>query len=296
MRSCRPCSATLRCATASASEEMSAASTSALGKWCASRMARQPEPVHRSSALSHGAGVRNPRREPVGQQLGDERARNDHALVDIEAEFAEPRLVREVGRGDALVDAALDHLQHLARARRASGARRETARGGRAAGAACAGSDTPLRRRRSLSAVAEEQASRVEARHRVAQPVADGLQFLQDGAHRFVRRELRRAAIDTDCAALAQQPFQYATIERGQRLEIGDGDALVELVDRGVDGTQLDDLAADVGDEASVRRAAGAGKLGRDAADLADRVADDVDQPAARRQVTACPSRSIRIS
>ncbi len=89
-----------------------------------------------------------------------------------------------------------------------------------------------------------------------------------------------------------QQPLEYATIDRRQRLEIGDGDALVELVDRRVDRPELDDLGANVGDEAAVGRASGAGELGRDAADLAYRRAGDVDQPAARASDTACRSRS----
>ena len=50
---------------------------------------------------------------PSGQQLGDERARNDHALVDVEAELAEPGFVRQIGGRHALVDAAREELRHL---------------------------------------------------------------------------------------------------------------------------------------------------------------------------------------
>ena len=60
-----------------------------------------------SSAVFTPSAVADIRLEPAGQQFGDERARNDHALVDVEAEVAEPRLVRQVGGRDALVDAAL---------------------------------------------------------------------------------------------------------------------------------------------------------------------------------------------
>ena len=40
-----------------------------------------------------------------------------HALVDVEAEVAEPRFVREVGGRHALVDAALEELRERVRAR-----------------------------------------------------------------------------------------------------------------------------------------------------------------------------------
>ena len=75
-------------------------------------MARQPEPVHRSSALRHFFRVLDPRRQLFAQQFGDEGARHDHALVDIEAVLAEPGLVGQIGGGHALLDAALDHRLH----------------------------------------------------------------------------------------------------------------------------------------------------------------------------------------
>src|SRR5678815_2075 len=53
-----------------------------------------------------------------------------------------------------------------------------------------------------------------------------------------------------------EQPLEDAAVDRGERLEVGDGDALVELVDGRVDRPELDDLVADVRDEAAVRRAA----------------------------------------
>ena len=61
-------------------------------------------------------GVADERLERVGEQLGDERARDEHALVDVEAELAEPRLAREIGGGNALVDAAREELAQLVRA------------------------------------------------------------------------------------------------------------------------------------------------------------------------------------
>src|SRR5690348_7951835 len=82
-----------------------------------------------------------------------------------------------------------------------------------------------------------------------------------------------------------QQALEYATVDRRQRLQIGDSDPLVELVDRRVDRPELDDLGANVGDETTIGRASGARELGCDAARLAYRRAGDIDQPAARREV-----------
>ena len=56
-----------------------------------------------------------------------------------------------------------------------------------------------------------------------------------------------------------------------------------DLVNRRVDGPELDDLAADVGDEAAVRRAARARELGHDAGHRAHGVGHDVDQLARAR-------------
>ena len=53
-------------------------------------------------------------RESVRQQLGDERARDEHALVDVEAEFAEPRLVRQIRGRHAFVDAPREQRAELA--------------------------------------------------------------------------------------------------------------------------------------------------------------------------------------
>ena len=87
-----------------------------------------------------------------------------------------------------------------------------------------------------------------------------------------------------------QQPREDAAIDRGQRLEVGDAHAFVELVDRRVHRPQLDQLGADVGDEPAVGRAADARQLGRDARDVADRRRRDVDERAARRQERASPA------
>src|SRR3977135_3290254 len=87
-----------------------------------------------------------------------------------------------------------------------------------------------------------------------------------------------------------QQSLEDATIDRRQRLEIGDSDALVDLVDRIVDRSKLDDFGANVGDETAVGCTSGAGELGRDAADLAYCRAGDVDQPAPRSQIRLAPA------
>ena len=135
-------------------------------------IARQPEPVHRSSTLSTRSGSVDPRRELLGNQLGDERARHDHALVDVEAVAAQPGLVGDVGGRHALVGAALDHGQHLQRLRPAAGARRGRDRACRAAAAACAGPGRPLRRRHWRCRGRRTGLARVEAGDGVAQQVA----------------------------------------------------------------------------------------------------------------------------
>ena len=45
-------------------------------------------------------------------QFGNERARHDHALVDIETKAAQPGFVGDVGGRHALVRALFDHMQH----------------------------------------------------------------------------------------------------------------------------------------------------------------------------------------
>ena len=47
------------------------------------------------------------------QQLGNEGARNDHALIDEKAEVSQPRLVGEVGGGNFFGGAPLDDAQYL---------------------------------------------------------------------------------------------------------------------------------------------------------------------------------------
>ncbi len=49
------------------------------------------------------------------QQLANEGARNNHALVDIERQSAHVDLVDEVGRGLSRRDAARDHIENLSR-------------------------------------------------------------------------------------------------------------------------------------------------------------------------------------
>jgi hypothetical protein len=61
--------------------------------------------------IADGSG--NPRREPVRQEFRDERSRDDHALVDVEPELAEPRLACEVRGRDARVDPPREELAEL---------------------------------------------------------------------------------------------------------------------------------------------------------------------------------------
>ena len=77
----------------------------------------------------------DPRREAPLDQLGDRRARDQHALVDVERQPGEPRFVREIGQRHALVDAP--RQQRLERAR---AARRVTRRVSTRGGASCGSS------------------------------------------------------------------------------------------------------------------------------------------------------------
>ena len=128
------------------------------------------------------------RRETVGQELRDERARDEHALVDVEAEIAEPRLVREVGGGHALVDPALEELRDL----RALGLReprveerlepveRQVQRVQQQIGRLVVG---------VVGAVAERELRLAEARDGEAQPVAQRLEIVLGGRHARARGE-----------------------------------------------------------------------------------------------------------
>ena len=117
------------------------------------------------------------RRESFGQELGDEGPRNEHALVDVEAEIAEPGFVRQVGGGHALVDPPLEQLRDL----RALGLRqprieerfetieRQVQRVQQQVGRFVVGVGR---------AVAEGEPRLAETRHRVAQPVAQRLEVV----------------------------------------------------------------------------------------------------------------------
>ena len=55
---------------------------------------------------------RHPRSHALAQQLGDERARNEDSLVDVEAVLAEPGLADQVGEGLSGAHTSLDQAQH----------------------------------------------------------------------------------------------------------------------------------------------------------------------------------------
>ena len=61
---------------------------------------------------AHGVRIRDPRGEPVIEDVGDVRARHDDALIDVEAELAEPRFVCQVGRRDSVAHTPLQHVEH----------------------------------------------------------------------------------------------------------------------------------------------------------------------------------------
>jgi len=134
----------------------------------------------------HRIGAADERLESVGNQLGDERARDQHVLVDVEAKVAEPGLVREVGGGNPLFNSPVEQMREL----RALGLRQSGVEEG----------IQPVERQVQRMqqqigrlvvgigrAVAERQPALAEARHRVAQPVAQRHEVLRRGSgHRVV--------------------------------------------------------------------------------------------------------------
>ena len=167
----------------------------------------------------------------VGQQLGDEAARHDGALVDVEGHALQPGFAGEVGGGLAGRDAPRDERFGLARS---------------------------LGRRRRASATrlefVERQAERPEHQpgglvEGVGGAVAEGdaapLQALGlTATTSSIRRHAHRA-----CSSVR-------AVDVLQRLEARDRDVLVDLVDAGVDRAELDHLRADLRDEAAVAGAA----------------------------------------
>ena len=122
------------------------------------------------------------RRETVGEELGDERAGNQHALVDVETELAEPGLVREIRRRHALVDPAREELLKM----RAFGLRQPRIEERL----------EPVERQREcmeqqirglvvgvVRAVPEDEFRLAEPRHGVAQPVAQRFEVVRGRRH-----------------------------------------------------------------------------------------------------------------
>ena len=136
---------------------------------------------------------------------------------------------------------------------------------------------------RVVHAVAEDELGIAEAGHRPAQPVAQRFE-LRRRVHPASRLARARAAGPADVSWRAEQALEDAADRSRRALEVGDRDVLVQLVDRRVDRAELDDLAADVGDEAAVGRPALGGQLGTAADDAFDTGRGDVDQASARGQ------------
>ena len=72
----------------------------------------------------------------------------------------------------------------------------------------------------------------------------------------------RSGAATSSTSVMRQQALERAAVDVLQRVEAGDLDALVDLVDAGVERPELDHLRADLRDEAAVGRAAGGRELG----------------------------------
>ena len=85
-----------------------------MAKTRAARIASEPPPAQRSSALSIGVGVVDRRAgadEAVKQQFADEAARHDRALVDIERHALDIGAIEQIGGRLARRDARVDQRQ-----------------------------------------------------------------------------------------------------------------------------------------------------------------------------------------
>src|SRR5262245_9143506 len=81
-----------------------------------------------------------------------------------------------------------------------------------------------------------------------------------------------------------EQPGQYLPIDPGQLLQLVETDALIDLVDRGVDRAELHDLRADIDEKAPVGGAASGRDRGSNAGYGLDRARHDVHQIALPRK------------
>ena len=78
--------------------------------------------------------------------------------------------------------------------------------------------------------------------------------------------------------------MQCVAVDVLQRIEAGDLDAFIDLVDGRVERAELDHLRADFRDEAAIGSAAGGRELGRDAGFGVNGAAQRVAECADRRQ------------
>jgi len=83
---------------------------------------------------------------------------------------------------------------------------------------------------------------------------------------------------------LQQQTREDLPVDLGERIEIGERDAFVELVDRRIHWADLDHLGTDARDIAAIGRAAFARQRRRDRSHVADRLRRDIDEAPLRRQ------------
>jgi len=120
----------------------------------------------------------NPGREILFEQIGEIGTRHDDAFIDIKAEFAQPRLARQVGRRQALGDALLENVVHS----QAFGVRQPAIdkRLQPVVRQVQGVQDQPGRLVVGVvAAMAEEQVGFVEAADGVTQPVAQGDEFVE---------------------------------------------------------------------------------------------------------------------
>src|SRR2546425_11568771 len=108
-------------------------------------------------------------------------------------------------------------------------------------------------------------------------------------------KALHGCAWKTGNASGCEKPPEEALVDFAQRFDRAQIDVLIELVDRGVDRTELDHLGTEFGDEAAVGRAARGADLRGGAGDVPDCGAQSLDQLAARREIRRPGKRPIEI-
>src|SRR5258708_9430616 len=152
------------------------------------------------------------------------RARNDDPLVDVERVIRKPGFVQQIRNRNSLLDPASNQRFDFLYLR---------ARGFTGEGDIKRQAQRPKNQKRGF-------VPRVVRAVAVMQPC--GTKLLLGIADQLEKCQMK--------ANLRQQGAQGIQVDLGQLLELGERDVLVQLVDAGVDRSELQDLGADLDDEA----------------------------------------------